>query len=180
MRGAFRGVARRYARAMLEIAREAGTAREMRRELETAAATLASHPPLQRALLHPALPAERKRRLIAAVFAGGSPLVQRALDLVASRGRLALLPEIAAEYGRALLASEGIEAAEVVSAQPLAAPEAARIREALIAATGKGIELKTSVDPDLLGGVLVRIGGRHYDGSLRGRLAELKRHLAAA
>jgi F-type H+-transporting ATPase subunit delta len=180
MKAASRGVARRYARAMLEVAQAGGTARELRVELEQAAAALAAHAPLQRALLHPALNPERKRALLAAVFAQGSELLRRSVDLVASRGRLLLLPAIAEEYALALLRSEGIEPAEAVTAQPLSAAQATAIQAALRAATGKQIELRTSVDGALLGGVLVRIAGRHYDGSVAGRLAELRRRLQAA
>jgi F-type H+-transporting ATPase subunit delta len=180
MKVAARGVARRYARAILEVAQAEGKARELRPELGAVARGLAASPALQHALLHPALPTEKKRALAAAVFAKGSPLLLRALDLVASRGRLALLPGIAEEYAQALLRSEGVEPAELVTAVPLADSEAERIRLALCAATGKDIELQTSVDPSLLGGVLVRIAGRYYDGSVRGRLLALKRRLTAA
>lgn len=180
MTGASRGVARRYARAILEVAIAEGRARELRPELDEAARVFEVSPELQRALLHPAIAMEKKRALLAALFAQGSPLLRRALDLVAARGRLALLAGIADAYTQALLQSENVLPAELLTAEPLAAAEAARIREALCAATGKGIELETSVDPSLLGGVLVRIAGRHYDGSVRGRLAALKRRLAAA
>jgi F-type H+-transporting ATPase subunit delta len=165
---------------MLEVAQAESYARQLRPELEGAAAAFASSPPLQRALLHPALGAERKRALVAAVFAGGSPLLLRALDLVAARGRLALLPAIADEYALALLRSEQIEAAELVTAAPIDAAQVAAVEAALRKAIGRGVELKTSVDPSLLGGALVRIAGRHYDGSVRGRLEELKRRLLAA
>jgi F-type H+-transporting ATPase subunit delta len=180
MKGAYRGVARRYARAIFEVASAEGRARALRAELESAAQALASHPELSRALLHPALPAEKKRALVAGVFKGGSPLLLKALDLMAERGRLPLLGDVAEEFAAALLESENVLKADVVSAVPLPADDAARIESALKSATGRGIELRTSVDPALLGGVLVKIGGRHYDGSVRGRLAALKQRLASA
>lgn len=180
MKGASRAVARRYARAILEVASDEGRARELRGELEAAARALEASPELRRALLHPAIAADKKRAVVAAVFAQGSPLLLRVLDLLAVRRRLALLGGVAEAYTRALLQSENVEPAEVVTATPLAPADAERIRQALGAAIGKGIELKASVDPALLGGVLVTLAGRNYDGSVRGRLAALKRRLAAA
>lgn len=180
MKGATRGVARRYARAMLEVAQAEGHARPLRDELAAAASAFSASPELQRALLHPALKADKKRRILAAVFAQASPLLKRALDLVTARGRLALLPAIAEEYARALLESEGRVPAELLSATPLEAAEAERVRAALEQVLGRGVELEARVDPALLGGVVVRAGGRDYDGSVRGRLLALKKRLTAA
>ncbi len=180
MRGAFRGVARRYARALFEVAAAEGRAPAVRAELEAAVAALHEHAPLQRALLHPALAVERKKAIVAAVFRGASPLVVRGLELLATRGRLPLLAAVAEEYARTLLASEGIERAQLVTAAPLATDDAERVRKALVAALRKGVELEASLDPKLLGGVLVKVGGRHFDGTLRGRLAALRGRLVPA
>lgn len=180
MKGATRGVARRYARAILEVAQAEKQARPLRDELAAAARAVAGNPELQRALLHPALKPEKKRAILQALFTSASALLRRALDLVTLRGRLALLPEIAEEYTDALLESEGRAPAELVSATPLDASEAERVRAALEQALGKGIELKTRVDPALLGGLVVRVAGRDYDGSVRGRLLALKKRLTAA
>ncbi len=180
MKGASRGVARRYSRAIFEVAAAAGTARELRPELEAAARALRGSPELERALLHPALPVQKKRSLVATVFAAGSSLLLKTLDLLTSRGRLPLLPAVAEEYVRILLESENVETAELVTAAPLPPEQAARVEVALEAVTGKGIELRSEVDPELLGGVLVKIGGRHYDGTVRGSLRALKARLASA
>ncbi len=180
MKGASRGVARRYARALWEVASADGAATALRSELERAAAAVRANPDLEKALLHPALPAQRKQEIVARVFAAGSPLLRRALDLIVSRGRLPLLPAVAEEYTLALLESENMARAELVTALPLPEADTARIAAALRAATGKGIELHASSDPELLGGVLVKIGGQHFDGSVRGRLQALRARLGAA
>ncbi len=180
MRGASRGVARRYARALFEVAEAGGRAKAVRAELEAAVQALHEQAELKRALLHPALAAERKRAIVAQAFRSASPLLVRALELLATRGRLALLPAVAEEYARAHLASSGIERAQLVTAAPLPAAEAERVRRALAAALGTGVELEASLDPEVLGGVLVKIGGRHFDGTLRGRLAALKARLVPA
>lgn len=180
MKGASRGVARRYARALFEVADGEKRAAAVRSELEAALAALREHADLERALLHPALAADTKKGIVAAVFQGASPLVVRILELLATRRRLPLLPAIVEEYARALLAASGVERAELVTATPLAAAEAERVRKALEAALGKGIELDARLDPELLGGVLVKVGGRHFDGTLRGRLAALRGRLVPA
>ena len=178
MRGASRGVARRYARALFEVAE--GRAVALRAELEAADKALRESPELRQALRHPALSADRKKAIVARVFQAASPLVVRALELLATRGRLPLLPVVAEEYALALLASTGVERAQIVTAAPLPAADLGRVKQALEAALGTGVELQPSLDPALLGGVLVKIGGRHFDGTLRGRLGSLKARLAAA
>ncbi len=180
MRGASRGVARRYARAIFEVAAAAGTARALRPELEASARAFSVTPELRRALEHPALPIEKKRGLIAKLFAAGSPLLLKSLDLLLERGRLPLLPSVAEEYAAALLASENTQSAEVVTATPLGADDAARIETALRQLTGSGIELRSRIEPELLGGVLVKIDGRDYDGTVRGRLRALRARLLTA
>ena len=180
MRGASRGVARRYARALFEVAEAEGRGPALGAELEAAEKTLRENRELRQALLHPALPAEKKKTIVAQVFQAASPLLVRALELVTTRGRLPLLPAVAEEYALALLASAGVERAQIVTAAPLPAADVGRVKQALEAALGKGVEMQARLDPELLGGVLVKIGGRHFDGTLRGRLAALRARLAPA
>ncbi len=183
MRGATRALARRYARALLDVASTQGPqgSGQLRGELQDFSRLLEADQELHSALLHPALGPERRRRLVAAVAksAGGSPLLCRLLELLARSDRLALLPELAEAYGEQLNERDGILSAEVVTAQPLAEAHRQALTTVLGEAVGKRVELKTAVDPTLLGGVLVRIGGRTYDGTLRNRLAALRRRLAA-
>jgi F-type H+-transporting ATPase subunit delta len=92
---------------------------------------------------------------------------------------MALLPDVAESYAVLANAAQGVVSAEAFSAVVL--PEAQRT--ALAAALGgrrAGVELRTQVDPALVGGLLVRVGGRTYDGSVRTQLAALRRRLASA
>ena len=180
MSGAPRALARRYARALLEVADRQGrnTILALRDELRGFAAAVSGHPGLQQALRSPGLGDERRRRLLGAVAesAGASDLLRRLVDLLASRDRIALLPAVADAFAAAANAAHGVVSAEAVSAVPLGEAE----RKALARALGETVELRTSVEPALLGGVLVRQGGRTYDGTVRARLAALRRSLAAA
>lgn len=173
-----RALARRYARACLEVARSQGrdATLALRDELRALAAAVAGHPGLLGALRNPGLGAERRRRLLGAVAesAGASVLLRRLVDLLASRDRVALLPDVADAFAFAANAAHGIVSAEATSAVPLGAAE----RAALARALGETVELRTSVEPEVLGGVVVRLQGRTYDGTVRARLAALRRRLA--
>jgi F-type H+-transporting ATPase subunit delta len=172
------GVARRYARALLEVAgvsRAAG----VREELEAWAALLRDNPDVQTALRHPAVPAEKKKAVLTAIggATGASDLLQRLLALLQERDRLALLPDITAAYVTLWNAQRGAVAAEVASALPLEAAQREAVQAAVGRASGRQVELQTRVDPGLLGGVLLKMEGRTYDGSVRGRLRALGERL---
>ncbi len=176
MTGAPPALARRYARALLQAA--GGEARALRDELRVFGPLVEGHRELRRALFDPALGSETRRRLLAAIAerAGASPLLRRLLDLLAVRDRVSLLPHVIEAYAELANAAHGVVSAEVVSAVPLAEVQ----RQYLAAALGGVVELRSRVDPDLVGGVLVRVGGTTYDGSVRTRLAALRRRLASA
>lgn len=172
--------ARRYARALFDVALQGQEEGALRAELARVARAVAEHRELQGLLTSPAFKLERKRRLLEAVFPKASPLLRRLLALLAERDRLELLPAIARGYTRLLLEHQGTTPAEVVTAQALDADQRARLEAALRAAVGRSVELETHVEEELLGGVLVKIAGRHYDGSVRGRLTALRERLSAA
>jgi F-type H+-transporting ATPase subunit delta len=174
---ALAGAARRYARALLDVALEKGDPARLREELGTVAGLLREHKAL--ALGHPALGAERRRALVRAILqgSGASELLGRLMDLLAERGRFGLLPAIAVAYEEAWNAQRGVVAAEAVTAQPLDAEARDRLAAALRAVSGRDVELTTRVDPATLGGVLVQMGGRTYDGTVRRQLARLRERL---
>jgi F-type H+-transporting ATPase subunit delta len=173
--GAPRALARRYARALLDVA--GGDALALRDELRAFGRIVEGHPELRRALLEPGLGTEPRRRVLAAVAegAGASALLRRLLGLLASRDRVSLLPDVIECYAELANAAQGVVSAEVVSAAPLAEAQ----RRALAAALGGTVELRSREDPALVGGVLVRVGGTTYDGTVRTRLAALRRRLAS-
>jgi len=170
-----RAVAQRYARALLEAA--GADALEVRDELRALVPLVEGHRDLRRVLLDPALGSEARRRVLAAVAerAGASPLVRRLLDLVAARDRVRLLPDLCEAYAELANQAHGIVSAEVVSAVPL--PE--QQRQCLAAALGGRVELRCREDAGLVGGLLVRVDGTTYDGSVRTRLAALRRRQAS-
>jgi F-type H+-transporting ATPase subunit delta len=174
------GTARRYARALLDVAVEKGVAEPLRAELQEMAEVIGAHKDLAALLANPAVSVERKKKLVGAVAgrAKASDLLTRLLTLMGERDRLDLLPMIAAAYAKLWNAHRGVVAAEAVSATPLDEPQTRAVAKALGAATGRQVDLSARVDPRLLGGMLVKMEGRTYDGSVRARLTALKRTLA--
>jgi F-type H+-transporting ATPase subunit delta len=185
VRAANRPLARRYAHALLDVA-SAGTKAEgispesLRRELQGAVALLAGSPDLTAVLSHPGVGAEGRKKVAAAVWgrAKASPLFRRLLDMLVERRRIGLLPLIEAAFGELWNARRGVVSAEAVGAVPLAEAETRALARALEKASGHEVELRSRVDADVLGGILVRMGGRTYDGTVRSQLKALRESLA--
>lgn len=173
------GAARRYARALLEVALERKSADALRGELGQAAALLREHPDLSATLSHPAIAAERKQEIARGVFGrlGASEILVRLVDLLITRGRLELLPDIERAFSAAWNEQRGVLMAEAVTADALTEAQQERLSAALSTVSGRGVELTAAMDPRVLGGVRVTMGGRIYDGTVRGRLQSLRRHL---
>ncbi len=176
-----RALARRYARALHTVAAAEGAAERLSRELGELSALLAGHPELSAALAHPSVSPEARSRVLRAVVerAGGSPLLARLVVSLAGHERLGMLDALAVAYGEELQAAQGVVAATAVSAVPLDSAQAAGLAQALAVAAGRKVELTKEVDPAVLGGILVRMGGRNYDGTVRAQLQALRRRLAA-
>jgi F-type H+-transporting ATPase subunit delta len=178
MRRAEAGAARRYARVLLDVAVAQGDPAALREDLRRGTALLQAERELWVALTHPALAAERRRSIARAVFGGRStPLMARLLDLLAERGRVSLLPEIERAYGEAWNTQRGVVAAEATCAVPLDPAQTRALVGALRTVSGREVELRARVDAGVMGGVVVKMGERTYDGTVRARLAGLRRRL---
>ncbi len=171
------GVARRYARALLELALDKGDPAGFGRDLRLAADLWEAQAELQKVLAHPAVPAERKSAIAGAIFKGAPDLLSRLLQLLIERQRTRLLPDIARAYATFWNARRNVVAAHAVTASLLAAEQADALAKALGRAVGKTVELENTVDATVLGGVLVEMEGRTFDGTVRGRLDRLRHRL---
>lgn len=178
-----RALARRYAKALLETAAEIGSESVLglRDELRSFVRELDAHPQLARALAHPTLGADAKRRVVRALAenAQATPLLKRLVELLGARGRLELLADVCEAYAALANARSGVVVADVASATPLL-PQQKSALEAVLKGGAAGVELVESVDSALVGGLVVRAFGRTYDGSVRTRLQSLRRRLAAS
>jgi F-type H+-transporting ATPase subunit delta len=169
--------ARRYAEAAFEVATRDGTVTDWRTELEASAALLGDERAMS-ALANPALPVEQRSAAVTALLKGtASRPVQNLVQLLLRRGRIEQLPRVAAEFRRLDDRRQGITHATATSAAELGPDEVRALTARLEQSTGGRIALDVQVDPSLLGGIVVRVGDRLIDGSVRGRLERLRNQL---
>jgi F-type H+-transporting ATPase subunit delta len=171
--------ARRYARALLDVAVAQGDT-NVAAALEELAGLFSGSAELRAVLLHPTVPVAKKTAIVGALIGRGqrSVLLDRLVTMLVERDRLELLPPIAEAYRRLWNAHRGVVEVEAVSARPLEEAESQAVSSAASRLAGKHAELRGRVDPALLGGLLLRMEGRVYDGSVRGRLRALRERLA--
>ena len=171
--------ARRYAEAALEIARRDGTLDAWLVELRLAV-DLVGVEEAATVVDNPAIAWEVRRAIITALLGSrvGTPTRNLVL-LIARRGRLAILPRVADEFKRLVDREHGIVVANVTSAEPLEPADLAAVAERVAAMAGARVEVQEAVDPELIGGLTVRVGDRLIDASVRGRLARLRDSLVA-
>ena len=171
--------ARRYAEAAFEVAHRDGTVATWRRELD-AAGEIAADETIGRALANPAVPLEQRTEMAKSIFGKSvSKPVLNLIGLMLRRGRIHELPRLAAEFRRLDNARQGITEATAITASPLTQDEIRALTERLEQLTGGRIELEVQEDPSLLGGLVVRVGDRMIDGSVRGRLERLRNQLVS-
>jgi F-type H+-transporting ATPase subunit delta len=176
---ATRGAAsRRYAQAVFDLAKEAGTLDQWRADLATLNALFGSEQTVA-ALEDPKLTDATRSRIIGDVFAQQkiSPLAMNFLRLLAQRRRLSLLPRIVEVFEEMYNKEKGIVIAEVTTAVPMDEAHTKRVADQLAAITGKTVQLRTRTDPRILGGLITRIGDELIDASVATRLAELAERL---
>ena len=123
------------------------------------------------------VPREPKLRLVAAALADLPALQLNLARLLVRKNRTALAPEIAVQFAAMVQAQRGVQQARATTAVPLTSAEQQALSQRLEASTGHPVELETDVDPELLGGVVVQIGDRLIDASVRGRLDALRKSL---
>lgn len=169
--------ARRFAEAAFEVATRDGTLETWRSELDASAIRLGDERVLS-VLANPAIPLDQR-----SVAASGllehtaSRPVQNLIQLLLRRGRIEDLPRVAAEFRRLDDRRQGITHATATSATALTPDEVRALTARLEQSTGGRIALDVQVDPSLLGGLVVRVGDRLIDGSVRGRLERLRNQL---
>jgi F-type H+-transporting ATPase subunit delta len=177
-----RTAAVRYARALLDVARKEADPRAIETDLASFVTLCEHNETLGRVLTNPAVPAARKAALVKVLAERGRlPVVlARLLGLLAERDRLALLPDLLAEYRRRLLDLLGVVRAEVVTAVPLPQDRVAALERALVGMAGRTVSMSARVDPAIIGGVVTKIGSVVYDGSVRRQLEKIKETLTRA
>ena len=168
--------ARRYAKALFALAQEEGRVAEIRSELGGLTDLIEQNPELAEALLTPLHPVEERKNVLDALTgeAGLSPTVRHFMAFLVDQRRLVDYGGIREEYDRLADELSGLVVAEVVSATALDDEKQERLRRALSAATGRDVRLDIQLDPELLGGVIAKVGDLVFDGTLRAQLSAMR------
>ena len=177
--GPVSNVAERYASALFDLAREEAAIERIESELQGVAAMIDGSEDLRRLVESPVFSAEEQERAIGAVadHAGIRGLVGNFVRLVAQNRRLFALPGIIRAFRDMAARHRGEVTAEVTSAHPLRGDQVADLKAALKDKLGKDVTLQTRVNPAILGGLIVKVGSRMIDTSLRTRLMTVKTQL---
>ena len=163
---------------MFEIASESN---ELERWLDdlTLLADSITNDEFRQTLAAPRISMAQKEALIRESLGSSvGPLALNLMALLTSRGQAGMLPGIADRFQEMLYAHQGVERAEVVSAVSLTGEQQQQVTQMLTELSGKDVRLTTRVDPEILGGLVIRVGDKVMDGSARTRLQNMRRELA--
>lgn len=168
------GIARRYARALYEIGRDGRMLEKLESELGRVVEVIGREADFRKSLHNPLIKVEEKIALVERVFQGQlSETLFRLLRLMIFKKREHQFAAVLAEYRRLVRAEQGRLEVEVVLARPADARFLSALRAELGRKTGKQVDLRPHVKPEIIGGVILQIGDRRIDGSLRTRLDSL-------
>jgi F-type H+-transporting ATPase subunit delta len=165
----------RYASALFDLASEQGFVTAVESDLEKLGEALKGSTDLAALIRNPKVSRDDTAKAMDAVggVLGLSPLTKNFIGVLAANRRLAALPDIVRSFATIAAAQRGEVNAEVTSAHPLDDKQIAQLAAKLKAREGKEVKIKASVDPEILGGLVVRIGSRQIDSSIRTRLNSL-------
>ena len=169
-------VAERYAGSLFELARDANQIAQVEKDLARFEALLDGSEDLRRLVESPVFSSEEQLRAISAIAdkAGISGITGNFLRVVAGNRRLFALPGMIKAFAQIAAEARGEVVAEVSSAHDLTAAQQNELKAALKSVAGKDVTIKLTVDPSLLGGLVVKLGSRQIDTSLKTKLASLK------
>lgn len=172
-------IARRYAKALADLCAETKNHAVIGKQLETFAETYRSSPELQGILSSPVITAADKRKVLLELFAKFlfAPTTRNFLLVLLEHERLGAVVEIAEAFRQHMDTTASRVRSTVISANPLERSDLNRIQAALQRLTGKTVLLEAKVDPELVGGVQVRLGNVVIDASARNQLDNMRERL---
>ena len=170
-------VARRYASALFAVAKKRGEVEVVAVNLKEVAETVDGSRQLAGVLHNPLLPRAKKRAILHGIFGSIHADVEKFLFLVVDKDRAILLPQMVDEFNRLVDEFRGEADGEVTSAVALSAAQIESLQRSLQARFGVKVRLKASVEPEILGGLIVRVGDKQIDGSVSSRLRAISEQL---
>jgi F-type H+-transporting ATPase subunit delta len=171
---------RTYARALFEASKEHGRLAQVREELGDFVAAVDQVPELDAMLRNPQLDPRAKSQALEDVLGGADQLVRNFLLLTVEKNRAGQLREIHREFERLMAIEERRLTVELTTAYELSDDEAKRIVGQIERASGRPVDATRTVDPDLIGGIILQAGSLRLDASVRSRLERLRRELTTA
>jgi F-type H+-transporting ATPase subunit delta len=175
-------MAGRYATALFDLARENGAIDAVKADLESFDTLISDNPDLARLVRSPVFSAEEQLKALSAVLdrAGIGGLSARFLKLVTANRRLFAVHDMVRAFRQMVAANKGEATAEVTVAEEIKGEHLEALRSALKAVSGKDIDLKLKIDPAIIGGLIVKIGSRMVDTSLRTKLNAIRHAMKEA
>ncbi len=174
--------ARRYAQAVFRMAQESQEQNRWQSDLRKIA-SMCRDEALFALLENREVSFEEKERVLSQRLGEIHPMALKLVSMLVAKGRLAMMEDISDEYQQLLdeyRGIEGAEVAEVITAIPLDDEERLKIGERITEIVGKPVMLKSKVDPTVIGGVIIRVGDKLIDGSIRSKLTALRKELGGA
>jgi F-type H+-transporting ATPase subunit delta len=166
--------ARVYAEALYAAAGDAKRTREVDRDFRALLAELGENRLLLQALANPAIPREAKKRVLARLLDGSEPVLRNAVLVLANHGRVTLIADTAAAYAELVAAEDRILTVEVTTAVELDDAQVDALRERVSAAVGHEANVVANVDPEIIGGLVLKARGVLLDASIRRRLEDIR------
>ncbi len=170
------GIAGRYATAVFELAKEAGGLAGLEADVAALGQALKDSADLRGLIASPVFSRDEQGRAVAAIAAkmGLSPTVANTLSLMAANRRLFVLPQLLSALADMIAEEKGEVTAEVTAAAELTKTQAEKLAASLKKSVGKTVKLDTTVDESLIGGLIVKVGSKMIDTSIRSKLASLQ------
>ncbi|MGX0876166.1 F-type H+-transporting ATPase subunit delta [Roseovarius sp. MBR-154] len=170
------GIAARYATAIFELAKEAKSLAKLEANLDDLSAALADSADLRAVIASPVLSRDEQGKAIAAIAdkMGLVPELRNGLAVMAAKRRLFVLPQLIAQLEEMIAEDKGEVKAEVISAKALTKAQSDKLAKTLKAQIGRDVKLNATVDESLIGGLVVKVGSKMIDTSIRSRLDSLQ------
>jgi F-type H+-transporting ATPase subunit delta len=165
----------RYAKAILEIAHSKGVAADVNNDMAHIAENIAANAELKEFIQSPTANNTVKEKALLEIFDAAGPVTKGMLHLLNENKRFSILGHIAVEFNRQYEEMNGVEVARVTTAVPLDSEMESKVLSKILEFTNKKVVIRNEVNPEIIGGFILRIGDQQYNASVANRLQVLKR-----
>jgi len=168
----------RYAKAILDIAQTSGNADAVKKDMNSIVSAITESSELKHFLTSPIIKIEYKKSALSEIFSSIQAETESLFDLLFENKRYEILDEIAIQYNRLYDESKGVEVAKVTTALPITPELEKKVLAKIAEFSNKKITINNIVDPEIIGGFILRVGDQQYNASVASKLSELKREFS--